>query len=460
MSSPYDRLLRSVILPFGDWYRQIPIGKALDLLEESQWWPASRLREYRDRKLRALIAQAYEHVPYYRQVMDGRGLKPADVQTAEDLPKLPLLTRQVLREVSRDRFLNQAMPAGEMSRGRTGGTTGEPLVFYISRTSRAFDRATLYRFYRWCGGDRGELLFTVWAQLIVASRWADLMRRWKRRYITREWILDAFAMTPESMRKFVEAMRRHRPKMLRGYTSALAELARFVSQEGLQTPALRAITTTAEPILPEQREILERAFRAPLYDQYGCAEVNGVAFECERRDGLHIACEHAIVEVVDQNGQPVPPGQNGRLLLTHLDNEAMPFIRYETGDLGALRSGMCPCGRPLPLMEPVHGRTLDMIYGLNGQSVYGAFFIHLQNELGWTQDLPIHEFQVVQKAADRLEYRLVSGRPPTAEELKLFIQRTQDYLGPMQIDYRQVERVDRTRSGKLRYTICEWNPGS
>jgi phenylacetate-CoA ligase len=458
MSGLYDQFLRGVILPLGDWYRQIPIGKTLDFLEESQWWPADRLVEFRHQKLQAIIAQAYEHVPYYREVMDARRLKPGDIRKADDLPKLPLLTRQILRDVPRERFLNQAMPAKHMSMGRTGGTTGEPLVFYISRTSRAYDRATLYRFYRWCGGDRGALLFTVWAQLIVASRKDDLLRRLKRRYLTNEWILDAFAMTPEAMRQFVQAMCRLRPKMLRGYTSALTELARFVVREGLETPPLAAMTTTAEPILPEQREVLERAFRTKLYDQYGCAEVNGVSFECEQRDGLHIASEHVIVEVVDDGGCPLPPGRVGRVVLTHLDNEAMPFIRYATGDMSALRSGECPCGRQLPLMEPVRGRTLDMIIGLNGQYVYGAFFIHLQNELGWTQSLPVHEFQVVQTSADRLEYRLVSGRPPTPEELQVFIQRTQDYLGPMQIDYRQVERVDRTRSGKLRYTIRQWNP--
>jgi phenylacetate-CoA ligase len=344
-----------------------------------------------------------------------------------------------------------------MSTVRTGGSTGEPLTFYVSNTSRAFDRATLYRLYRWCGADRGDPVFSVWGNLTGGSDWKSRMRVLKRRYISRTRTLDAFQMNPDTQQRFIADMRHSRPMILRGYTSALVNLAQFAEENGFELPRPCALVTTAEPLFPEQRLILSQAFCAPVYDQYGCAEVNGVAMQCEELDGLHISEEHVVVEILDENNQPVPPGVTGRVVLTNLDNEVMPFIRYDSGDVGSLRATPCSCGRSLSVMEPVQGRTVDMIQGLNGNHVYGTFFYQVLNALGWFERLPVFEFQVVQTTAARLSVLLVSGRPPEAAERRQFIERLREYLGPMEIQLRQVESLQRSRAGKLRYTIRQWN---
>lgn len=458
MSNLYTRFLRGVALPLGDWMRGVPIGQAMRVLNEAQWWPAEKVKAYQAEKLRRLVRSSFENIAYVRDMMQGRGLKPEDIQSADDLVKLPLLTKQIIRENYPERITHRGIPESKLFTMRTGGSTGEPVFFKLSRATRAWDRASYYRYVQWCGSDRAEVMMTVWGQLVVADRHSRLVWYLKRRFITREFLLDAFTMTPATMRQFADLMHRLRPAVLRGYTSALVDFGRFVEQERIAVPPLKALSTTAEQILPEQREFLERVFSARLFDQYGCAEVGGAAYECESHSGLHVAAEHCIIEIVDEDGRPMPPGVPGMVALTNLDNEATPFIRYLNGDMAATIAGPCPCGRGLPLMSSVTGRTSDMIYGVNGTRAHGEFFTHLLNELGLTEGLPVREFQVVQTHKDRLQFKVVSDRPASEQERQQVVRRIRDYLGDMVVEYEQVERIDRTGSGKRRFTLRLWNP--
>jgi phenylacetate-CoA ligase len=457
MPDLYGRVLRNLLLPLGDRLRGIPIGQTLELLENSQYWDRGRLEAYRDAKLRLLVDTAWRRVPHYRDQMHSLGVAPGDIQTASDLHKLPVLTRSMLRSKPIEVFCNSTARTSKMSTVRTGGSTGEPLTFRVSKACRAFDRATLYRLYRWCGIDRGDPVFSVWGNLPAGSAWQSRLQSVKRRYISRIRSLDAFQMNAASQRRFIAQVHRGGTMVLRGYTSALVSLAQFAEENGCEFPHPIALVTTAEPLFPRQRQLLSRAFGAPVHDQYGCAEVNGVAMQCEQQDGMHIAEEHVVVEILDDNDQPVPPGVAGRIVLTNLDNEVMPFIRYDSGDIGALRATSCPCGRSLALMEPVQGRAVDMIHGLSGNKVYGTFFYHVLNELGWFEQLTLFEFQVIQTAADKLVVLLVSGRPPQENELRGFIERVQESLGPMDIQLRQMAALQRSRAGKLRYTVRQWH---
>jgi phenylacetate-CoA ligase len=458
MGSLYGALLRNVLLPAGDALRGVPLGAALAELEETQWWDRDRLAALADRKLRELIRHCYDRMPAYQRLLRERGLGPDDVRTMRDLPRLPLMTKDFLRAAFPAGILDPSLPAKDRYVHRTGGSTGEPMFFYLSRRARATDRAGFYRHLRWVGSERGEPLFSVWGDMVVATWKTRHARAMKLRLITRNHVLDAFEMTPQTMDEFLARMERRRPTILRGYTTALVELARHVEAQGRRLPPLKAVLTTAEQNLPWQRALLERAFGAPVFDEYGCGEVQGVAYECAAHTGLHVALEHAIVEIVDEDGRPRPPGSPGRVALTSLDNLAMPFIRYVNGDEAALLPDPCPCGRGLPLMSPVQGRTADMIYGLNGQRAHGEFFTHLIHEVGWTEGLPVAEFQVVQPDRESLRFDLAAARMPPASEIERVRRRIQDYLGPMRVDFRHVEHVDRGRSGKRRFTLRLWNP--
>lgn len=454
----YGRFLRRVVLPIGDRLRRVPIAEALRHLEETQWWPLEKLQDLQNEKLRRLVAEAYANVPYYREMMDGRGLKPADIREVADLVKLPLLTKDVLRANRGERMLNRSIPMQDLVIARTSGTSGQPTQFYMSRTSRAYDRASYYRGLGWSGVRRGDLVVSIWGRPVVLSGFRLFTNELKLRWLTHEYGLNVADVSMDTMRRFVRLLWKTRPRVLRGYPAPLLELARLIRREGLALPPLEVITTTAEPVSAPQRETLEKTFGAPLFDQYGLGECNGVSCECARHSGLHIAMEHCVVEVVDPEGHPLPPGQTGLLALTNLDNEAFPFIRYVCGDEGALLSESCPCGLSLPLMSPVGGRTMDTIYGVNGTRVWGAFFIVLIMQLGWVEQLGIREYQFVQTDRDQLRFDLAADQEPSPAQMQEMVRRLQEYLGPMTVTYRKVDRIDRGPSNKLRYTVREWQP--
>jgi phenylacetate-CoA ligase len=171
-----------------------------------------------------------------------------------------------------------------------------------------------------------------------------------------------------------------RPVLLYGYPSVLYLLAKRAAAHGRRDIRPRTIVTTSEMLFPGQRRVIEEAFAAPVFDQYGCNEVNLVSAECERHDGWHYAMESTLVEILDDDGLPVPTGRSGRIVGTSLDNLAMPFLRYDTGDIGALDKEPCACGRGLVRIRELQGRSRDLIRTPDGRFVHGVAFNDLMLE--------------------------------------------------------------------------------
>jgi len=458
-SAGYAAALRG-LYPVLDSARGIPIYRALAELDQSQWWSQQRIVAHAEARLQRLVQHLYQKMPDVRARFDQAGCRPEDIVRIGDLTRIPVTEKAFLRGGFERCFGQQDLPDKDRFVARTGGSTGDPLFFRLSRDARTYDRASYYRFVQWAGSRRGDSVYSVWGAPVEMKALRRLQRTLKMALLSRAFYLDAFDMKPATMDAFLDRLQRQTPRLLRGYTNALAELARHVVRTNRPISGLRGVMSTAEQVQPWQRAIIEQAFGAPLFDQYGCGEVQGVSAECELHTGLHVALEHVIVEIVDERGQQMPPGQVGRVALTGLDNYATPFLRYINGDEASLLPDPCPCGRGLPLMSPVQGRTSDMIYGLNGVGAHGEFFSHIIHELGWTEKLPITEFQVVQEDKDFLRFDIAAGSMPSDKDIQSMFARIRDYLGPMRIELRKVEHVDRGESGKRRFTRRAWNPPS
>jgi phenylacetate-CoA ligase len=459
MPDIYGNLLRAVVFPIGDWLRDVPIGREHQKMMQSQWYTREQLNALAEQKLRKLLQHCYNRMPAFHARMEECGVTPADVCTVTDLAKVPTTDKDFIRRHFASKF-DPSMSTCDRFVAHTGGSTGEPLSFYLSHTARATDRASFYRCVEWAGGARGTPFFTVWGALVLAPPLQRWMRSVKERVITRNMVLDAFTMTPERMDVFLKTLRQQKRALLRGYTSALVDLARYAEATQQTLHNLTGIITTAEPLHPWQRQLFERAFGAPVFDQYGCGEVGGVAYECSLHTGLHIAIEHVIVEILDEHDQPCKPGVTGRVVLTALDNHATPFVRYVNGDEAMLLPDSCPCGRGLPLMSAIQGRTSDMIYGVNGNHAHGEFFSHILYESKWTERLVVRQFQVIQVDRDLLRFELAAEKRPDQADIMRVMQRIHDYLGPMRIEFCQVESVDRGQSGKRRFTLRQWQGAS
>ncbi len=365
----YNSLARHVLAPSLDVLRGTHTMKCLSELEESQWWPRERIEELQAERLQRLIKYAYERVPYYRAIMDERGLKPHDIQSATDLQKLPVLTKGLIRE-NFDKLVAEDFPRENLRPGESGGTTGEQLHFYSTRHERLnLACARWIRFLEWTGGQLGD------SHMIMGQHGPQ--RRGPREQLLGQisarlqhsQAVDTMAVSEENLPAILSLVQQARPRSIHSYPSTLALLASYARAEGKACPYVPSICLGGEPILDRQRWIVQEVFGSDPYDRYGSNEFHGVAGQCDARGDLHIFAEDFIIEVVDKHGAPVSTGERGRLLITSLHNYGMPFIRYDIGDIGSLLPDACSCGRGLPLMSQHIGRTREHIYTRSGAPI-------------------------------------------------------------------------------------------
>jgi phenylacetate-CoA ligase len=261
--------------------------------------------------------------------------------------------------------------------------------------------------------------------------------------------LSSYELSDTSMRQYVKILNRFRPKLLISYPSPLAEFSRFLLDNRLRIPSITSIITSAEMLFDWQRELIGQAFDAPLFDRYGCREFGNIAHECEAHEGYHVNSERFVLEILDEDGHPVAPGESGNLYVTDLDNLGFPFLRYEIGDMARRSDAQCACGRGLPLIARLEGRSFDIVRCPDGGRVAGTFWtICLRRFPG------VVRFQVVQERIDLLTIRLLTDdRYDRASEAPMTAA-IQDKCGAgMYVRYEYVERIESTASGKQRFVV-------
>ncbi len=312
------------------------------------------------------------------------------------------------------------------------------------------DVAAKWRATRWWGVDIGDPEIVVWGSPIELGA-QDRVRAFRDRLL-RTKLLSAFEMSPAKLDGFIDAIRAMRPKMLFGYPSALAHIARHARARGVRMDDLgiRVAFVTAERLYDDQKALIASTFGCPVANGYGGRDAGFIAHECPE-GGMHISAEDVIVETVDAAGQPLPPGESGEIVVTHLATGDFPFIRYRTGDVGILDAARCPCGRGLPLLREVQGRTTDFVVAADGTVMHGLALVYV------VRDLPgIGAFKIVQESPERTRVLVVpaSGYAPGVEDeiRKGFRAR----LGQsVEVIVERVSAVTPERSGKFRYVVSQ-----
>jgi len=262
------------------------------------------------------------------------------------------------------------------------------------------------------------------------------------------FFLDAFAMTEDNLGDYVDNLQRYRPKIIVGYVAPLVILSRWMLEHGRRIDPPVAVITGAEALTTPDRDQLNKAFGAPVFNTYGCREFMLLASECEHRDGLHISADHLVLETVDAEGRPVT-SSSGDVCVTDLHNYAMPFVRYLNGDRATYAERACQCGRGLPLLETVDGRILDIIVTRDGHMVPGEFFVHTMLEFP-----DIRQYQVVQVSPERLDIRIVPRTKLSTDERALLKSRFVRRMGTdIDIAICEVDSIPKTASGKRRITV-------
>lgn len=449
-----DFFVNNITNRLVDWYTGRYTIKAYHELMDTQWMSAQEIMNYQNEKLKRLIRHAYSNVQYYRDLFDSNKLKSSDIKTVDDLKKLPISTKKSLKEHPNypNSMLASDLSLKNVKVGSTGGTTGEPLKTYKDVHTRSYAWAAYWRWFTWMGMEPNEKTVSIWGEPIKKGAFYKELVRRLLNIATNAKIVDAFTLDEKHITNIAHDIERYKPSHIRGYTSALCYFARQLERRNICAIQPKSVSTTAETLDPVQRKLLQRVFNCPVYDQYGGGECNSIAFECNAHNGLHIASEHCYVEVLnDENDKNTYPDKTGRIVITDLDNLIMPIIRYETGDYGELSEDVCECGRQLPLIKKIGGRTIDMIQTKTGVFIYGDYFTHLLNELGWYDKYEIEKYQFVQEDLDRFCWYLIVNPVPARQDTKKMLQILQEKLESSDVEIKFVEDIPAESSGKFRY---------
>lgn len=443
--SPSTALIAGVLFPLHEWLKGHDTVGRRRALERSQWLSPEQIETERTARLRDFLVAIGRDVPYYRRLFEEHRFDPAHMRATSDLNALPFLTKAEIRANSE---AMTSRTAGHLKRYNTGGSSGEPLIFYMGRGRISHDVAAKWRATRWWDVDIGDPEVVVWGSPIELSR-QDRMRR-LRDALLRSTLLPAFEMSPANLQRFVAAIRKTRPRMLFGYPSALALIARHAQACGqrMDDLAVRVAFVTAERLYDDQKAVIEQVFGCRVANGYGARDAGFVAHECPR-GSLHVNAEDIIVEIVGADGCAVAPGISGEIVVTHLATREFPFVRYRTGDIAAYHDGSCPCGRGLPRLTAIEGRTTDFVVAQDGTVMHGLALVYT------VRDLPgIEQFRIVQHNLARTEVQVVVTNAFQVEHERRIVAEFKRRLGSgVRVDVTRIDRIQAERSGKYRYVI-------
>lgn len=442
----YTRLVSSLLFPLHERLKRHTTVAVRRRMEASQWWAPEQLEALRVERLKALLTSAAEGTSYYRELFRRSGFDPAGVRSVEDLRQLPFLTKSLIRQNTDG--MKHAQASG-LARFNTGGSSGEPLIFYIGNERVSHDVAAKWRATRWWDVDIGDPETVVWGSPIELGA-QDHVRLLRDR-ILRTRLLPAFEMSDAKLDGFVAAIRAQRPRMLFGYPSALTHIARHAEKRGIAMDDLgiKVAFVTSERLYDDQRATIARIFGCKVANGYGGRDAGFIAHECPS-GSMHLTAEDLIVEIVDRDGAPVPEGTPGEIVVTHLATRDFPFIRYRTGDVAVLDTHTrCACGRTLPRLAEIQGRTTDFVVAADGTVMHGLALVYV------VRDLPgVQAFKIVQETLQKTTVQLVTERPFTPERQAQIVQGFKRRLGAsVEVCVELVDRIAPEKSGKYRYVV-------
>ena len=348
-------------------------------LRRSERWSHSQIEKYQSKRLARLLRFCAGDVPYYGPVFREAGLDPANIfpmNARRCLEKLPNLDKSTLKE-NPDLFMARDATRFRPKPVMTSGTTGTPLTLYWDRGSNVMELCSIQRFWRWVGFRAGHPFLDLRSRIfsdnenhLVKADGIVYIYNWKARVL--EFSSDLIERN--NIRKYNEILRRYRPTLVRGHAQAIQKLANLLREVGSLGWRPKFVTTNAEALYYFQRQEIEQAWGVRVLDCYGLKEHNVFIAQC-REGTYHMFPEYGICEILNDDGKPVSPGQEGWIIATGLHNYAQPLLRYNTRDRAvAGKNQQCPCGRTLPAVERIIGRIDDCLYTAEGKRFSGMSF--------------------------------------------------------------------------------------
>ena len=444
----YPKLLRKLIMPLYEKIKGKNLLEYINAYQDRLTLTKSQLEEYQFIQLKCLLKHAFDNTDFYPRVWAAVGINsPDDIQSLSDFQKLPVVTKDDIRNYYRE------FPAKNYTNNikkSTGGSTGQPFNFELDLESNTRREAVMWRGYGWLGAGLGQKTLYLWgADLGQPSRFKTIKNALYHGFYNRK-MLNSFEMNEQNKPEYIQEINRYKPTAFVSYVNPLYELASYILDNNISVFQPKTILTGAEPLHQHQRELIEKAFNCPVYDTFGCREFMLMAAECQTQKSLHINIDHLVVETVDDDYAPVN-NESGNLLITDLHNYGFPLIRYVNGDRATLIDTPCQCGNPLPIMQSVDGRKLDIIKTATGGSIPGELFPHLFKEFKG-----ITKFQIKQSVIEAIDISIVTNAKFTDKDMLDIEDEVNKYShGSLILNFHKVEEIPLTAAGKHRVTICE-----
>ena len=450
----WQPIARHLIFPLQARRERSGIPAMLRELESSQYWSPNQLAELQVERLRTLLVHAQSHSPFWQQRFAISGFKPTAVHSLEDLRELPTMTKRDLQQ-HHGKMLSPVHP-GRRHSDKTGGSTGEPVHFSLDSRRFYYRHAIALRHNRWTGWDIGQKVAYIWGHRADLAPPASRLSRLRETLLDRVIFLDSSTLSRQRMTEFRQRLLAYRPRLLVGYANSLHLFARFLAETAngdYYRPS--AIISSAEYLAPTQRTLIEEVFACRIFDRYGSRETGLAASECGQGQGMHVAAESLLLEILRGDNSPAAPGQPGRIVVTDLLNYGMPLIRYEIRDVAEPLAGACPCGRGLPRLALSGGRVADFIITNDGRMVAGtALTIFLAaNAPG------VAQVQLLQRMRGEITIRVVANESFGLETEAFFARELPRFFGSdMRWTVEKVAEIPLAPSGKYRFCISEVDP--
>ena len=393
-----------LFMPIHHWMIGRSVATYYNELNKSQWLPSTKIKELQDKKLNLLVQHSYKHVPYYREKMDSMNLSPDDIQSIDDLHKLPLLSKKDVKENIYFDLMSDNHDKSKIQKITTSGSTGQPFTYYVDKQQLEFRWAATLRGMEMTNYKFGDKQARLWHQTLGLSR-IQIIKEYMDAFFTRRKFFPVFEIKQKNIDKMIKKLSKYKPTLIDGYAEAINLCARYISSKEKLSNKKMSVISSAQMLPQHSRELIENNLNCKVYDKYGSREFSGIAYECNKHFGHHVVAENYVVEIL-KDKEPAKENEVGEIVITDLNNYCMPLIRYRIGDLAkSLGTKTCDCGRGLPLIGDIQGRVQSIIVGANGKYLPGTYFSHLFKDF----EFIVKQYQVIQTKVDEIDIKIVKA---------------------------------------------------
>ena len=420
-------------------------------IEKIQFFSRKELDQYQNYKFKKLIIHSYNNVHFYKKWFREQNLSLNDFKSLNDIRKLPILTKELIRNNFND-FIALNANSYKPQLLMTSGSTGIPFRFYVDKRALIKERASFNRQWRLYGIKSFDRTVVLRGTLVHKyNEKNDIL--WEYTTFHKTLHLNTFHMSEKNCIKIIQKILKFKPRLFRVYPMALYILAQYIKKYNIKFPSLKLIHFSSESYTPIARAFIKQQFNCPILDRYGQSEIVLNAFECQPEKGYHVEEENNILELLDNNNDQVNNGESGRIVGTNLHNYSMPLIRYSTEDLAIMGSSECECGRHTKKLDSIQGRVLDQIITKDGSLVSGISFYHYwKHEI--SEKIPnVSYVQVIQPKLNEIIVKILPNKNYSERDEKIISNELSKFIGHQNISFKYIDK--RPDGEKWRFTVSK-----